>query len=148
VTSRATLAAMRIRRRSDGPEGARPRLGAIASVIIVEDDPGMGKALERMLAASGYRAATFPNAESLLAANAAGGADCLVLDVQLPGLSGFELRRRLAHDAAATPVIFISGHDTPAARGEAERLGASAFLAKPFSGRALARAVGRALGRS
>jgi FixJ family two-component response regulator len=137
---------MRSLRRRKVPEGAQPEPGAIAIVIVVEDDRGMREALARILTASGYRAAAFSTAEALLAAGAARDAACLVLDVHLPGLSGFELRRRLASDGATAPVIFISGHDTQAVRAEAERLGACAFLAKPFSGRDLTRAVGRATG--
>ena len=119
----------------------------IPEVIIVEDDPSMSQAIERMLGMAGYRTTAFPTAEALLACDAARDAGCLVIDVQLPGASGFELRRRLTQAGSTSPVIFITGHDTPAARDEAERLGATAFLAKPFSGRELARAVGRALGR-
>ena len=119
----------------------------IPEVIVVEDDPSMSQAIERMLAMAGYRTTAFPTAEAMLACDAARGADCLVIDVQLPGASGFELRRRLTQAGTTSPVIFITGHDTPAVRDEADQLGASAFLAKPFSGRDLTRAVGRALGR-
>jgi DNA-binding response OmpR family regulator len=65
-----------------------------------------------------------------------------VLDIHLPGLSGFELRRELARSGVRQPpVIFVTGHDEPAAREQAEALGAAAYLPKPFAGRALVAAV-------
>jgi FixJ family two-component response regulator len=72
-------------------------------------------------------------------------ADCLVLDIQLPGMSGLDLCRRLASSGERVPAIFITAHDRPAAREEAERLGAGGFLPKPFSGRTLLEVVHRTL---
>jgi FixJ family two-component response regulator len=68
-----------------------------------------------------------------------------VFDVNLPGLSGFELQRRLAQAGSRAPVIFITGQDSPAARQEARRHGAAAYLPKPFEGRALVGAVRQAV---
>src|SRR5262249_37432005 len=72
---------------------------------------------------------------------------CLVLDIHLPGMSGFEMYRRLALLGKVMPVMFITARDEPAARVEAEELGgAGSYLPKPFSGRDLLNAVARALG--
>jgi len=68
------------------------------NIVVVEDDDDMNHAIERLLKAGGFRAATFESAESLLEKGAATSADCLVLDIQLPGLSGFQLCRRLQQD--------------------------------------------------
>jgi FixJ family two-component response regulator len=117
------------------------------AIVVVDDDDGLRLAFERVLNAAGFRAQTFASAESLLESDAADWATCLVLDVHLPGLSGFELRRELVRSGSPQPpVIFITGHDEPAAREQAEALGASAYLPKPFAGRALVDAVARAVG--
>ena len=104
----------------------------------------MSQAIERVLQAGGFEAAVFPSAEAALEADA--GADGLVLDIHLPGISGFDLYRRLALSGKALPAIFITARDEPAVRDEAERLGgAGSYLPKPFSGRDLLDAVTRAL---
>jgi FixJ family two-component response regulator len=114
-------------------------------VVVVEDDASMRQAIERILSAGGFAAVAFETAEAALAAGAPCAADCLVLDVRLPGMSGFDLYRRLAGSSPPAPAIFITAHDEPAVRELAGKLGASSYLAKPFSGRALLDAVSRAL---
>ncbi len=117
------------------------------AIVVVDDDDGLRQALGRVLDAAGFQAETFASAETLLESDAAARAACLVFDIHLPGLSGFELRRELVRTGAAQPpVIFITGHDEPAAREQAEALGAAAYLPKPFAGRALVDAVARAVG--
>ncbi len=69
-----------------------------------------------------------------------------MLDIRLPGITGLELYRRLVAGGATTPVIFITAYDDPEVRAEAERLGASAYLIKPFRGRLLVEAVSEAIG--
>lgn len=114
------------------------------TVIVVEDDTGMRAALTRLLEIAGCNVASFASAEDCLASGTAAGADCVVCDVHLPGDSGFELHQRLAQAGAAAPVIFITAHDSAVARDRALRLGAAAYLAKPFEGRALVDAVKQA----
>lgn len=80
-----------------------------------------------------------------LEAEAALMADCLILDIGLPGISGFDMYRRLTLDGEVAPAIFITAHDEPAVREEAESLGASSYHPKPFSGRTLLAAVTQAL---
>ena len=97
-----------------------------------------------MLSAAGFETRGYACAETFLE----GGSEnigCLVLDLHLPGMSGFELHRRLSQSCEVTPVIFITGHDDAAARVEAERLGAVAYLPKPFLCNALLEAVSRSL---
>ena len=113
-------------------------------IVVVEDDQSMSQAIERILRAGGFVAHTFRSAEAALAASVASASDCLVLDISLPGMSGFDLYRRLASTGARLPAIFITAHDEPAIREEAERLGARSYLPKPFSGRTLLDAVTRA----
>jgi len=117
------------------------------AIVLVEDDGSSRQAYQRVLSAAGFRAEAFASAESLLESGSASRAACLVLDIQLPGLSGLELRRRLARAGSVQPpVIFITGHDAAAAREQAEALGAAAYLTKPFAGRTLVEAVSRAVG--
>ncbi len=68
---------------------------------------------------------------------------CLILDVHLPALSGFELYEKVRSSTGERPVIFITAHDDPATRARAERLGAVAYLAKPFAGRRLLEALSK-----
>jgi FixJ family two-component response regulator len=118
--------------------------GEIPTIVVVEDDASMSQAIERILRAGGFEAVVFASAEAALEAGAE-TADCLVLDILLPGMSGFELYRRLVQCGSEAPVIFITAHDDPALREEAQRLGASSFLPKPFPGRLLLDAVAQAL---
>jgi FixJ family two-component response regulator len=106
------------------------------AVVIVEDDPSMSKALARILRLAGLMPKFYRSAEALLAADGVDNAMCLILDVQLPGMSGFALRDRLLSQGAIPPVIFITAFDEPDARAKAAKAGA-AFLAKPFGGRLL-----------
>ena len=87
----------------------------------------------------------FASAEALLETDAASTAGCLVLDIQLPALSGLELERHLVRAGIETPVIFITAHDDRRLRDQAEALGAVAYLTKPFAGAELIGAVRRAL---
>jgi FixJ family two-component response regulator len=114
-------------------------------VAVVEDDLSVGRALDRLLRLSGFEPIVYESAEELLADANSHGAMCLVLDVQLPGLSGFELYERLAQTGSTTPVIFITAFDEPAARARSIRVGAVDFLAKPFAGRRFIDSVRRAL---
>jgi FixJ family two-component response regulator len=116
------------------------------TIVVVDDDASMSKAIERLLHASGFQAVTFPSAEALLYAGAPAAAGCLVADVRLPGLSGFDLYWRLAESGRKLPVIFITAHDNPSVRQQADETSAVAYLPKPFSRRQLLNAVSRALG--
>lgn len=117
-------------------------------VVIVEDDCGMRQALGRLLRLAGYAPLAYESAEAFMddGGAAAAAATCLILDVQLPGISGFELRERLARDGRAVPVIFVTAYDEPETRQHAA--GAVACLAKPFAGRDLIDAVMQAHGES
>jgi FixJ family two-component response regulator len=120
--------------------------GEAPRVIVVEDDASMSQALERILRAGGFAPIMFSSAEAAFEAGVVAAAECLVLDIRLPGMSGFELFRRLASAGMDRPTIFITAQDEPAAREEAERLGAKSYHPKPFSGRTLLGAVTRAIG--
>jgi FixJ family two-component response regulator len=120
---------------------------ASARIAVVDDHEGLRRAVVRLLQASGHEASAFGSAEEFLASAEHCHFCCLILDVRLPGLSGFELRGRLAGEGMAAPVIYVSAHDDPAARRRASREGAPFFL-KPFDGQTLLAAVGAAIRES
>jgi FixJ family two-component response regulator len=122
--------------------GSSARTG---NIVVVDDDHGMRRAVERLLLARGHEVSTFASAEALLGSDARRQAGCLILDIRLPGLSGPELRQRLAAEGVQVPVIFMTAHDDPSARAQAQAAAPVAFLEKPFDGRALLDAVARAL---
>lgn len=113
-------------------------------IVVVDDDAGMNQALERLLNAAGYQAVTFSSAEALLEANVASTAACLVFDIHLPGLSGFELHHQLAKIGAKSPVIFITAYEDPAAQARAQDVGAVGYFTKPFPRQILLAAIARA----
>ena len=117
------------------------------SIVVVEDDAGMRKALDRLLRIAGYEPELFSSAEALIATQAADWADCLIFDIHLPGISGLELRRRLTAGGRRQPVIFITAHDDDSARDEARQLDCIAYLRKPFEGAALLEAVRKGVSR-
>jgi FixJ family two-component response regulator len=82
--------------------------------------------------AQGYEVASFGSAEEYLGSTPPTGRGCLVLDVQLPGMSGLDLQSALAERAQPPPIVFITAHDDREAECQARRGGALAFLRKPF----------------
>jgi FixJ family two-component response regulator len=110
-------------------------------VVVVDDDKSMLKGLERLLNASGFDTEVFCSAEAFLARKAAREAACLVLDIHLGGMSGIELRRRLAASGSAVPVIFMTAFDDEGTHDEAAEAGCVACLRKPFPARLLIGAI-------
>jgi FixJ family two-component response regulator len=115
------------------------------TIGVVEDDPSFLRALGRLLGAAGFRVATFASAEAFLASESVGAMACLVLDVNLGGMSGFDLQRRLVAAGSPIPTIFITAEDDPLTR-ERARSGV-AYLRKPFREEALIGAIQQALER-
>jgi FixJ family two-component response regulator len=114
-------------------------------VVGVDDDVRIRESIARLAASAGYTAIMFPSAEALLASGALEGAGCLISDVRMPGIDGLELQRRLKTESPRLPVILISGRLDDQVRERALRLGAVAFLYKPFDGEELLRVIQRAL---
>jgi len=116
--------------------------GTAQLVVVVEDDVGLSKAMRRLLVAAGYRTRAFESAEAFAAANGANGADCLVLDVHLPGASGTELYAQLGN--GRPPAVFTSARDGPQVREAVARSGAGPLLPKPFLANDLLASIARA----
>jgi FixJ family two-component response regulator len=128
--------------------GSGSRRGAmteIARIAIVDDDRWMRNSLERLLKSAGFRTESFASAEDYLDAGDHGDIGCIILDVILPGISGFDLDRALAAQHNRVPVVFVSAHDEQEARQEAAQAGAIGFLGKPFDDNSLFYAVHKAL---
>jgi FixJ family two-component response regulator len=115
-------------------------------VAVVDDEPAMLKAIERLLNAKGYATLVFASAEAFLAGNAASEAACLVLDIDLAGMSGIDLRRRLSAAGCPLPIIFITGIDDAAVQREAMEAGCVAYLRKPCPAGLLIGAIDKATG--
>src|SRR5262245_52026867 len=97
-------------------------------VAIVDDDESLCRALGRLLQAAGILAVTYRSAESFLADAERSRFDCLVLDIQLGGMSGIELNRQLAALGSTMPVVFNTAHDEREIREQALRTGCIAYL--------------------
>jgi FixJ family two-component response regulator len=131
--------------------GSGPRRGVMAEtalIAIVDDDQWMRRSLERLLKSAGLTARGFASAEDYLNARNHDEFGCIILDIGLPGMSGFDLDRRLAAEERRLPVVFVSARDEPEVRQEAAQAGAVAFLGKPYDDNALLDAVHTALKRA
>ena len=103
-------------------------------VAVVDDDDNFCRSLGRLLRAAGMQSITYASAEAFLADTKHPRFDCLVLDVNLGGMSGIELGRRLVDEGRYAPFICVTGDDEPGARADAEAAGCSAFLRKTDAG--------------
>jgi len=119
-----------------------------ACVWLVDDDRGLVHALTCVFHAAGHDVRTFVSGELLLAASDLAAADCIVLDLRMPGMTGLELQRALVRAGNCAPVIFISAHADVASCVQAMKAGAADFLAKPLDPSELLAAVQAALARA
>jgi FixJ family two-component response regulator len=117
-------------------------------IFIVDDDPSVRRSLARLLKALGFQTETFASAWEFLAREPSEGPSCLLVDVRMPELSGFDLFERLKAARRDVPVIFITGHGDIPMAVRAIKAGAVDFLAKPFDEEALVSAVQEAIGES
>jgi FixJ family two-component response regulator len=111
------------------------------TVHLVDDDPQVARALARLLRGHGYRTAVYGSAEAFLAQRDPSAPGCLVLDVNLPGLDGLALQRRLAEGGPALPIVFLTGHGDIPMSVQAVKAGAVDFLTKPVTAEVLLGAV-------
>jgi FixJ family two-component response regulator len=115
-------------------------------VVVVDDDPSVRRALSRLLLAYGLGVQTYASAEDFLAAAHPYDVACLVVDVQMDGMSGLDLLERLLEAGDTPPSIVITAHDDVATR-ERVRLSGATLLRKPFESNAILAAVGSVIGR-
>ncbi len=118
-----------------------------AIIAIVDDDPSVRKGLERLIRSVGWKSETFASAQEFLARPPAEAPSCLVLDLQLPGLSGLDLQKRMAEVGLETPIVFLTGHGNIPASVQAMKAGAIEFLTKPVDEDGLIKAIQEAIER-
>jgi len=115
-------------------------------VAVVDDDESLRRSLSRLLRAAHFQPIAYDSAEAFLADTKHQKFDCLVLDIQLEGMSGLELRKRLFTINDVTPVVFITAHDEPEVRAQAEESGCAGFFRKTDSGADVLSSIRRVLG--
>ena len=117
-------------------------------VFLLDDEPGMLKALTRLLKAEGFTVCAFTSAQAFLESYHPEALSCLVLDVAMPGLNGLELQQRLTRSGVLLPIVFLTGHGDIPMSVQAIKAGAVDFLTKPVNDADLLRAVRAALQRA
>jgi FixJ family two-component response regulator len=127
----------------DSPHMAQAK----SRIAIVDDDPSVLKALARLLRARSFEAETYASAREFLGALNKGLPECLIVDLQMPDMTGLELQRHLTRSGLHIPTIVITAHNESGARARCESAGASAFLSKPLQDTSLFVAIECATGR-
>ena len=122
---------------------------SVAEVFVVDDDPSVRRALRRLLTTNGLQTRIFCSAEEFLDQGASVPAvGCLVLDVQMPGLSGMDLQAELQQRGMRLPIVFITAQATVPMSVQAMKQGAVDFLQKPFDSQTLIATIRKAIARS
>lgn len=118
-----------------------------AVIAIVDDDPSAREGLSSLIRSAGLQIETFATAQEFLARPGPEAPSCLVLDLQLPGLSGLDLQKRMAEVGLEIPIVFLTGHGNIPASVQAMKAGAVEFLTKPFDDGELLQAIHEAVQR-
>jgi len=118
-----------------------------AWIAIVDDDAAVRKGLARLLRASSFEAQTFESGMAFLDSLRLRTPDCLILDLQMPEMTGLQLQHQLARSKVEIPTIIITAHDEAGARQRCEEAGAAAYLLKPLQPAALVAAIKAVIGR-
>jgi FixJ family two-component response regulator len=100
-------------------------------VAIVDDEESVRRAMGRLIRSAGIDVETFPSGAEFLQSLESHSPDCVVLDLHMPGLSGFEVQARLKESQSRVPIVVITGHDTDESRERVTRAGVAAYLSKP-----------------
>jgi FixJ family two-component response regulator len=119
--------------------------GEYPLVAVVDDDESVRESLPDLLREFGFATHSFSSAEEFLTSNSLVETGCLILDIAMPGMTGFDLQRELKLRGHSIPIIFISAHKDEVVRRRAFQQGAVEFLLKPFSDTALLQALNTAL---
>jgi two-component system response regulator FixJ len=122
-------------------------INAGVTIAVVEDDAGLRTALQQLLRSAGFRPVTFGSAEEFLADAERGHAQCLIADINLPGISGVELVKRLGTNGQRLPAVLITGRPDAATLELARQVEDVPRLDKPFSDAALFEVIERVMRR-
>lgn len=117
-------------------------------IAIVEDEEPIRKALRRLLRSAGLDVETFPSGVAFLDSLSIRRPDCIVLDLHMPGVNGFEVQARLAESGVTVPVVIITGHDSDETRDRALAGFPVAYLRKPVNDQVLLDAIELGLSRN
>jgi FixJ family two-component response regulator len=116
-------------------------------VYLIDDDESVRRALQRLLRSAGLDVKAYASAEEYLqSGNFDEKEACIILDIRMPGLTGFDLQEKLASKGIRIPTIAVSAFDDAETRERARKLGATAFFRKPVDGEALIDAIHWAMG--
>jgi FixJ family two-component response regulator len=115
-------------------------------LAVVDDDEDVRIALTRLVSSAGFAVETFPSGAEFLRSLQDHEPACVVLDLHMPEMSGFDVQGALASAHPAVPVVVITGHDTSESRARAIQLGAKGYLCKPVSDDVLLDAIELAIG--
>ena len=111
------------------------------TIYIVDDDRSVVVGFKRLMISAGYEVKTFFSAKELLASGNFPENSCLIMDVIMPEMNGFELQKELVRSGHSVPVIFVTAHDNKAFRYKAKKADAVAYFRKPVDGEVLLDAV-------
>ena len=114
-------------------------------ISIIDDDRSVREAVESLIRSLGYQAVTFTSAEEYLGSDRIDESECVITDIQMPGMTGLDLQDRLIADGYRRPIIFMSALAAEDVGDNALRTTASRFLKKPFSGERFIDCLDRAL---
>ena len=125
----------------------RASQAAEALIAIVDDDASVREGLQSLIRSAGWRVETFASAQDFLGRRGAEAPSCLILDLQLPGLSGLDLQKQMAQVGLEIPIVFLTGHGNIPASVQAMKAGAVEFLTKPLDEQKLVDAIHEAIER-
>ena len=114
-------------------------------IAVIDDDESLCRSMSRLLRADHFQPVTYPSAEAFLEDTKRPKFDCLLLDIQLKGMSGLDLSRRLSAVKYDTPIIFITAHDDPQVRAQAEASDCAGYFRKTDSGAEVLAAIRRTI---
>ena len=120
---------------------------AEAVIAIVDDDASVQRGLQRLIRSAGWKVETFASAQEFLARSRTELPNCVLLDLQLPGLSGLDLQKRMAEVGLEIPIVFLTGHGNIPVSVQAMKAGAVQFLTKPVDEQELLQAIEEAVER-
>ena len=118
-----------------------------AVIAIVDDDASVQRGLQRLIRSAGWKVETFASAQEFLARSRTELPNCVLLDLQLPGLSGLDLQKRMAEVGLEIPIVFLTGHGNIPVSVQAMKAGAVQFLTKPVDEQELFQAIEEAVER-
>jgi FixJ family two-component response regulator len=114
-------------------------------IFIIEDDQSLQRAFLLLLQSAGFDARAFSSAQEFLLYSHISDNDCIILDLRMPGMNGFDLMEKLISKRIHTPVICVTAFDDTKSREQARKLGAAAYLTKPVDDQALIDAINWAI---